>query len=65
MRLAVPILTALGLSLIGVRLAPVLAHAADITDSAAGLIAGAVITWATFQVAAMLPHPESTPTHQD
>ncbi|MEU2075445.1 hypothetical protein [Streptomyces sp. NPDC013489] len=57
--------TVLGLSLIGVRLAPVLAQAADITDSAAGLIAGVVITWAVYRIDAMLPDPESPPTQQD
>ncbi|MFH8627779.1 hypothetical protein ACH4A8_38830 [Streptomyces vietnamensis] len=61
-RPAVSILIALGLSLIGLHLAPVLAQAADITDIKAGLIAGVAITWAAFRIVAMLPDTEPTPT---
>ncbi|TXS22416.1 hypothetical protein EAO70_06025 [Streptomyces sp. adm13(2018)] len=65
MRIAVSLLIALGLGLVGVHLAPVLAQAADITESQAGLIFGVVITWAGFQIAAMLPGAEPTPGRQD
>ncbi|MFD3532061.1 hypothetical protein [Streptomyces sp. NPDC058664] len=64
-RLAISVFTVLGLSLIGLHLAPVLAQAADITDLQAGLIAGVVITWATFRVVAMLPDTQLAPTQQD
>ena len=67
MRLAISAFTVLGLSLIGLYLAPILAEAADITEIQAGLIAGAVITWAAFRIDAMLPdaQPEPAPTQQD
>lgn len=68
MRLARPVIAVfivLGLSLIGLHLAPVLAQAVDITDLQAGLMTGAVITWAAFQIVAMLPGTEPAPTHQD
>ncbi|MEU2236159.1 hypothetical protein [Streptomyces vietnamensis] len=61
-RPAVSILIVLGLSLIGLHLAPVLAQAADITDIQAGLITGVAITWAAFQIVAMLPDTEPAPT---
>ncbi|MER6098369.1 hypothetical protein ABT154_21425 [Streptomyces sp. NPDC001728] len=61
-RLAVSILIVLGLSLIGLYLGPVLAEAADLTDIQAGLITGVVITWATFQVNAMLSDSEPAAT---
>ncbi|GGU91109.1 hypothetical protein GCM10010275_30220 [Streptomyces litmocidini] len=67
MRLAISVFAVLGLSLIGLYLAPVLAQAADITEIQAGLMTGAVITWAAFRIVAMLPdtQPEAAPTHQD
>ncbi|MFE6815263.1 hypothetical protein [Streptomyces sp. NPDC057677] len=65
MRLALSVLATLGLSLVGVHLAPVLAQAADLTDIQAGLIAGVVITWAVYQVNAMLSDSEPAATHQD
>ena len=54
-RLAVSVFSVLALSLIGLYLAPVLAQAADITDLQAGLIAGAVVTWAVYRIDALLP----------
>lgn len=65
-RLAVSAFSVLGLSLIGLHLAPVLAQAVDITDLQAGLMTGAGVTWAAFQIVAMLPGAEPAPTtHQD
>jgi hypothetical protein len=64
-RLARPVIAAfivLGLSLIGLHLAPILAQAVDITDLQAGLMTGAVITWAAFQIVAMLPGAEPAAT---
>ncbi|MEE1813529.1 hypothetical protein PUR59_00490 [Streptomyces sp. SP18ES09] len=55
----------LGLALVGLALAPVFAEAADLTDIQAGLITGVVITWATFQVNALLSDAEPAATHQD
>ncbi|MFF5919573.1 hypothetical protein ACFY8C_14625 [Streptomyces flavochromogenes] len=64
-RPAISVFVVLGLTLIGLYLAPVLAKAADITDLQAGLIAGAVVTWATFRIDAMLPDTQPAPTNQN
>lgn len=65
MRLAASLFSVLGLSLIGLYLAPVLARAADITDLQAGLIAGVAVTWAAYRIDAMLPTAQPDPTQQD
>lgn len=64
-RLAVSVFSVLGLSLIGLYLSPILAQAVDITDLQAGLITGAVITWAAYRIDAMLPDSHAATTHQD
>lgn len=68
MRIARPVISTfvvLGLALIGLQLGPLLAQAADLTDLQSGLIVGVVITWAAFQITAMLPGAEPDATHQD
>lgn len=68
MRFTRPLFSAaivLGLALIGLALAPILAEAADLNDIQAGLITGVVIAWAAFQVNAMLPGAETAATQQD
>lgn len=65
MRIARPVISAfvvLGLTLIGLHLGPLLAEAADLTDLQAGLIVGVAIAWAAYQIVAMLPGTEPTPT---
>ncbi|MFD3333537.1 hypothetical protein ACFWV1_12955 [Streptomyces sp. NPDC058700] len=65
-RPAISLFIVLGLSLIGLHLAPILASAIDITELQAGLMTGAGITWAAFQATALLYNAEPTPsTHQD
>lgn len=61
----VSVFSVLGLTLIGVHLVPVLARAVDITDSQAGFIAGAIVTWAVFRIDALLPAAQPDPTQQD
>jgi hypothetical protein len=68
MRIARPLISTfvvLGLTLIGLHVGPLLARAADLTDLQSGVIVGVVITWAAFQITAMLPGAEPTAPDQD
>lgn len=60
-RPAISVFIVLGLSLIGLHIAPILADAVDITELQAGLMTGAAITWAAFQVTALLYNAEPAP----
>ena len=58
-RLLISVAVVAALGFLGVHLAPALARIADLTDIQAGLMFGAVITWAAFRIDALI-HP--TPT---
>lgn len=50
----VTVFAVLALSFLGLHLGPGLARVADLTELQAGLIVGAVITWALFRIDAMV-----------
>ncbi|MEU7032705.1 hypothetical protein ABZ958_03340 [Streptomyces sp. NPDC046237] len=64
MRRLIPVFSLLALVLVGLYLGPTLARIAGITELQAGLIVGAAITWAVFQIDALVSNAQPEPTRQ-